>query len=98
RDWSSDVCSSDLDDATPPCTASPFRLDGEVQIARSHPKTGEVCVLAPTDEVEAQRGVEAHCTGHIMRRQCDRTDAFDYRVDVIPGCRKGRPPGRIHND
>src|SRR5271166_3766764 len=86
------------DDATPPCPVSPFGLDGEVQIARSHPKTGEGCVLASTDEIEAQRGVETDCTGHIMGRQCDRTDALDHRGDVIRGCRKSRPPRRIHDD
>jgi len=86
------------DDATPPCPVPLFRLDDEVQIAGSGPKTGEGCVLAATDEVETQRGVEANRTRHIMRRQCDRTDALDHRGDFIPGCRKGSPAERIHHD
>src|SRR3954453_10477786 len=40
----------------------------------------EGCILAAPDEVEAHHGVEANRTGHIMRRQCDGTDALDHRL------------------
>src|SRR5208283_2245413 len=79
-------------DATPPYPVLPFRLNGEVQVARSSPKTGERCVLAPADEFEAQRAIEADGTGHIMRGQCNRTDALDHRSDFIPVA--GRRPLR----
>jgi hypothetical protein len=68
------------DEAPPPRPLHLGRLKDQVEKIVAGAETGEACLLAAMDDRQIEETVKFDGAPHVVRRQGDRTDAFDHRT------------------